>query len=90
MKAAALLAARQRILADEDQREIVCCLNSYGPLPPLNGLDPLRLAARLKSDKKTVQGRIHFVLPERIGAVKITSDIDERFVLSAIEEALAC
>lgn len=90
MKAAALLAAKERILPTEDQREIVCCVNSYGPFPPLNGIDPLRLAARLKSDKKTVKGKIHFVLPERIGAVKITPDVNERFVLEAIEEALVC
>jgi 3-dehydroquinate synthetase len=37
-----------------------------------------------------VKGKIHFVLPERIGAVKITSDVEERLVLAAIEEALAC
>jgi 3-dehydroquinate synthase len=65
-------------------------VNSYGPLPTLAGVDPARLAARLKNDKKTVQGKIHFVLPERIGAVKITSDVQERFVTAAIEEALAC
>jgi 3-dehydroquinate synthase len=65
-------------------------VNSYGPFPALNGIDPTRLAGRLKSDKKTVRGKIHFVLPERIGAVKITSDVEERLVLAAIEEALAC
>jgi hypothetical protein len=30
------------------------------------------------------------VLPERIGAVKIRADVDERSVLAAIEEALSC
>lgn len=90
MKAAALLAAKEQMLASEDKHEILCCVNSYGPFPPLDQLDPLRLAARLKSDKKTVKGRIHFVLPERIGAVRITPDVDEQFVLAAIEEALAC
>ena len=44
----------------------------------------------MKSDKKTVRGRIHFVLPERIGAVRITADIEEPHVLRAIEEALVC
>lgn len=73
-----------------DKQEILECVNSYGPFPPLTGIDPSRLAARLKSDKKTVKGKIHFVLPERIGAVKITSNVEERFVLAAIEEALAC
>jgi 3-dehydroquinate synthase len=90
MKAATLLGAMERLLSDQDKREILRCVNAYGPLPPLKGIDPARLAARLKSDKKTVQGKIHFVLPERIGAVKITSDVEQRFVTAAIEEALAC
>jgi len=90
MKAATLLGEKQRLLSVEDMREILCCVDSYGPLPPLAGIDPARIAARLKSDKKTVQGKIHFVLPERIGAVKITADVEERFVTAAIEEALAC
>jgi 3-dehydroquinate synthase len=90
MKAAALLGTMERILPEEDKREILCCVDSYGPLPAFTGVDPGRLAARLKSDKKTVKGRIHFVLPERIGAVRITADVDERCVRAAIEEALAC
>ncbi len=90
MKAASLLGEKERLLPREDRQEIVQCVNSYGPFPTLSGLDPQRLAARLLHDKKTVQGRIHFVLPERIGAVKITADVDEKLVLASIEEALAC
>ncbi len=90
MKAAALLGEMEELLTPGDREEIVQCVNSYGPFPPLQGIDPARLAARLKSDKKTVQGKIHFVLPERIGAVKITADVDQRRVLAAIEEALHC
>jgi 3-dehydroquinate synthase len=90
MKAAALLGEKERMLATADKQEILLCVNSYGPFPALNGIDPAHLAGRLKSDKKTVKGKIHFVLPERIGAVKITADVEERLVLAAIEEALAC
>lgn len=90
MKAATLLGEMERLLSAEDKREILRCVDSYGPIPPLSGIDPARIAARLKSDKKTIQGKIHFVLPERIGAVKITSDVDERSVTAAIEEALNC
>lgn len=90
MKAATLLAERERLLPAQEGREILQCVESYGPLPSLTGIDPARIAARLKSDKKTVQGRIHFVLPERIGTVKITADVEERHVAEAIEEALAC
>jgi 3-dehydroquinate synthase len=90
MKAASLLGEKERLLPREDRQEIVQCVNSYGPFPTVSGLDPRRLAARLLHDKKTVQGRVHFVLPERIGAVKITADVDEKLVLASIEEALAC
>jgi 3-dehydroquinate synthase len=90
MKAATLLGEMERLLSAEDTREILRCVNSYGPLPPVTGVDAGRIAARLKSDKKTVQGKIHFVLPERIGAVRITADVEERYVAAAIQEALAC
>ena len=90
MKAATLLGAMERLVTREDKDEILRCVNAYGPLPSLAGIDPARLAARLKNDKKTVKGKIHFVLPERIGAVKITADVDEHAVSAAIEEALAC
>lgn len=89
MKAAALLAEKERMLTSEDAREIIACVDAYGPFPSLDGLDAHRLAARLKSDKKTVKGKVHFALPERIGAVKITADVEELSVLAAIEEALA-
>ena len=90
MKAATLLSEREGMLPSSDAEEILECVNSYGPFPSLNGIDPARLAARLKNDKKTVRGKIHFVLPERIGAVTIRSDINDQSVLSAIEKALTC
>jgi 3-dehydroquinate synthase len=90
MKAAALLGEKERMLPAADKQEILGCVDSYGPFPPLDGIDPMRLASRLKSDKKTVKGKIHFVLPVRIGVVKITADVQERLVLAAIEEALVC
>ena len=37
MKAAALLGAMERLLSAEDKQEILRCVNSYGPLPPLDG-----------------------------------------------------
>ena len=90
MKAAAFLAENEAMLPPADAREIIACTNSYGPFPSLTGIDALRLAARLKSDKKTVRGKIHFVLPERIGSVVIRSDIADQSVLSAIEASLTC
>jgi 3-dehydroquinate synthase len=89
MKAATLLSAKKVSLPAADKREILDCIDCYGPLPSLAGIDPARLAARLKSDKKTVQGNIHFVLTEQIGMATVKAGIDEREVLAVIEEALA-
>jgi len=90
MKAAALLGESEGMLTSADTHEMIACINSYGPFPSTTGLDPTRLSARLKSDKKTVKGKIHFVLPERIGSVVIRSDVDDQSVLTAIKEALSC
>jgi 3-dehydroquinate synthase len=89
MQAAAVLGRMEGMLSREDERRILDCVKAYGPFPPLNGLQAPRLAARLKSDKKTVRGKVHFVLPVRIGEVKITPDVNEKHVMSAIEESLA-
>ena len=89
MRAAARLAERTVGLSAEDRTSIERVVNRYGPIPPLAGISASNLAARLKSDKKTVQGKVHFVLPPRIGQVKIVSGVDEQVVLEAIEAALA-
>jgi len=61
----------------------------YGPIPPVDGISATNLRARLVHDKKTVRGAIHFVLPVRVGEVKVVSGVDEKLVLAAIERALA-
>ena len=61
----------------------------YGPIPPLTASRAENLFARLVHDKKTVQGKVHFVLPVRIGEVTVVSGIDEKLVLDAIRSALA-
>jgi 3-dehydroquinate synthase len=62
---------------------------AYGPIPSLTGIRAENLLARLVHDKKTVQGKVHFVLPVRIGEVTVVSGIDEKLVLDAIRLALA-
>ena len=41
---------------------------------------------RLKADKKTRQGVVHFILPREIGKVEITSEVGEAAVRGAVEE----
>jgi 3-dehydroquinate synthase len=41
---------------------------------------------RLHSDKKTRNGKVHFVLPTEIGKVEVVNDVPENLVLTAVEE----
>jgi 3-dehydroquinate synthase len=89
MRAAVYLAELTGYLSAEDSVDILETIRLYGPIPPLDGILAENLLARLVHDKKTVQGRVHFVLPERIGAVTVVSGIDQKLVLEAIRSALS-
>jgi 3-dehydroquinate synthase len=88
MLAATRLAELTGTLKGSDADRIARVVSSYGPLPAIGDLHPDRLLARLSSDKKTMQGKIHFVLPTGIGAVKVISGIDPALIRQAAAEAL--
>jgi 3-dehydroquinate synthase len=89
MRAAVYLAQMTGHLSAEDSVDILEAIRLYGPIPALDGLSADRLLARLASDKKTIQGRVHFVLPLRIGEARVVSGIDDGAALAAIQAALA-
>jgi 3-dehydroquinate synthase len=90
MCAAVYLAESTGHLSAEEGAEILRVLRLYGPIPALDGIDAGNLHARLMHDKKTVHGKVHFVLPVRIGECTVVSGVDEKLVHAAIRSALAC
>ncbi|MBM3739573.1 MAG: 3-dehydroquinate synthase [Acidobacteria bacterium] len=88
MRAVTHLARDMEVLGAEDHLRILSCIDAYGPIPPLDGVKASNLMKRLVKDKKTIQGRVHFVLPVRVGETVITSDVDPAKVLRAAETAL--
>ena len=88
MRAAVYLAESTGHLSAEDSVEILEMIAAYGPIPPLTGISPQNLFARLVHDKKTLQGKVHFVLPVRIGEVTVVSALEDKLVLDAIRFAL--
>jgi len=88
MRAAVYLAERTGHLSAEDSVEILELVDGYGPIPPLGGISAENLLARLVHDKKTVQGKVHFILPVRIGEVTVVSGIEPKVVDNAIRSAL--
>ncbi len=89
MRAATVLAERTGCLGSPDSAAILNVIAKYGPIPPLDGITGPRLALRLVADKKAIQGKVHFVLPVRIGDVKVVSGIDDRLVVESIEAVIA-
>jgi 3-dehydroquinate synthase len=89
MRAAIYLGESTGYVSAEDSVDMLESIRMYGAIPPLDGVRAENLLARLVHDKKTVQGKVHFVLPVRIGEVKVVSGIEEKLVLNAIRSALA-
>ena len=56
-----------------------------GKLPRMK-FDGANIVKRLRSDKKTRRGVVHFVLPREIGTVEITTDVPGTIIRAAVEE----
>jgi 3-dehydroquinate synthase len=57
----------------------------FGRLPRMK-LQTASILKRLRSDKKTRHGVVHFILPREIGKVEIARDVPEEIVRSAVDE----
>jgi len=84
MIAATHLAALRGTLRASDASAITQTVLAYGALPQASDLDAEDLISRLASDKKTLQGKVHFVLPKAIGEVEVASGIDPELIRQAI------
>jgi 3-dehydroquinate synthase len=88
MLAAVSLALDTGRLSSADAGAMRDLILRYGPIPPLDGIPAANLHRRLVHDKKTVQGKIHFVLPTGIGDCAVVAGVDEQAVLDAIRSNL--
>jgi 3-dehydroquinate synthase len=88
MIAATELSFLTGLLRKEDRDEIETTIRSYGPVPSIADLSPENLIGRLAKDKKTLGGKVHFVLATGIGTVKIVSDVEVSQVKQAIVNTL--
>jgi 3-dehydroquinate synthase len=74
-------------LIDKDAvGRIKTLIDSYGlpsSMPDVIAMN--ELTEKMQLDKKTVAGKLHFVLPEKVGAVKINSEITARDIIKLAE-----
>jgi 3-dehydroquinate synthase len=83
MIAATQMAAAVGTCNAQTAQEIISATLGLGPLPTVT-VQPRHILNMLASDKKVKNGRIHFVLPKKIGEVEIVDDVPERVILDAV------
>jgi len=68
--------------------EMSAAVRAYGPFPSVEGLGVEGILARLRKDKKAIQGAVHWVLATGIGSTEVTADIGEELVREAVASIL--
>jgi 3-dehydroquinate synthase len=85
MIAAAAIARDCGVCTPETAGRIAETVKAYGPLP-LVECETDQIVSRLSADKKTVAGAVHFVLPSKIGKVKIAGNVPASVVRLAVRQ----
>lgn len=67
-------------------QRIARLVRQVGPLPPIKDIRVERILRLLPRDKKAVGGRIHWVLPEDVGKVRVTPDVPDAAVTAAFRD----
>ena len=80
------LAEISGVLDPADSRRIVHLVRAVGPVPSLRGLKEEKVLELLLRDKKAVGGKLHWVLPEAIGKVRVTPDVADANVVQAYRD----
>lgn len=87
MVAAARIAERMQLLSMKDCEEIYQILTDYDlPTEIPREFDRKLIKKYLYTDKKSIAGKISYVLPNKIGDVVITSDVDDSLVEEIISQ----
>lgn len=74
-------------LHDDEKREVLELLDMF-ELPQVRGMSAKAIYTQIERDKKKREGKIHYILLERIGKAVIETKIEKREVLRCIRGAL--
>lgn len=85
MVASAMIAVGYRKASSAVAQRIISLILAYAPLPKVD-VRPKAIFRRLASDKKTLDGQVHFILPRDLGEVEIVTDVPERVVIQVVGE----
>ncbi len=85
MAAAAMISAAMRKAEPATTQRIISTVLAYATLPKITARSK-NIVKRMKTDKKRVDGVLHFVLPVEIGRVEMCNEVPEDTVVKALDE----
>ena len=85
MIAATMIGTGMQMTDSLTAQRIIGLVRAYGSLPPVD-INSESIVKRLLSDKKTVGGVPHFILPTSIGKVKVVNSVPTQAVIDAVDE----
>ena len=84
MLAAADMAVTRGVLSPSDSSALAGLIAKLGPLPSVANLSMTQLSEAIRRDKKVLNGRLHMVLPTRLGETVIVDDVTEPEIRSGL------
>jgi 3-dehydroquinate synthase len=80
------LGSRLGLTAGREARRMSELVRRVGPLPPIADLNAKRVLELLARDKKSVGDRLHWIIPEKIGKVRVVIDVPRDTVAGAFRD----
>jgi 3-dehydroquinate synthase len=81
---AARLGVLLKMLDTKEEERISALVRRIGPLPSIRDLAQAKIKRLFPRDKKAVAGQIHWVVPEKIGKVKVVRDVPIEAAVEAL------
>ena len=86
MMAASRLAVEKGMFSPQEEERVSHLVARVGPLPAWPPAPAERLISAMQADKKARAGRLRFVLPEKIGAVRWGVEAEETVLVRVLRE----
>tara|TARA_B100001123_G_scaffold448650_1_gene610681 strand:- start:8201 stop:9295 length:1095 start_codon:yes stop_codon:yes gene_type:complete len=84
MLAASYIAMKRDLFSSENHAALFSLISQMGPLPSVSDLSISALLKAIHRDKKIIKGKLHMVLPIRLGETTIVNDLNETELREAI------
>lgn len=88
MIAAAEIGVNMGVTPSDVAERLISCILQFGPLPRAN-FKTAAVMPSIASDKKSVSGRPHFVLIDKLGSAVVRSDVPAELIRNAVRSVTA-